>query len=433
MNRRFVMGVAAMLALSGCGNTGTTPAADVTAAPVPTRIAATDVPATVAQPTAAASSTEAPSAPTSAPGTSVALPAPLYAVLNGQVARIAPDGTSTAITTEQGDAGTLAVTELAVSPDGSRLAYVTQRPGSGNTLVVTDATGQGRTVVFDQANASPSQPVWAPDGSTVLFAATESDASGAVTGGGLYAVGADGSNQRLIQANSLMPAQPSNDLDPTLAGYSPQAVSPDGTLLLVSRYSLQVELCGLAILPIAGGEPVLINPPDPSLRGACGPAAWSSDSKRVFVSFYPTDGGPFITSAGIWQADALTGAASPLVPSTAADGTVTSVLDMQGTADGNLVALLSSTPALPTFADTDPLAFRIDSIDAATGELTPLHETPIQGYFQAFWAPDGSGVVLQEYSAEGNTLTWVPASNEPAQLIATGLDVADLAWGAPGQ
>ena len=80
----------------------------------------------------------------------------------------------------------------AVSPDGSRIAFMSQRDGNWEVYVVNvDGTGLVRLTTN---HANDGLPVWSPDGSSIAYA---SDTGGAWS---LWVMGADGSNARQLFA-----------------------------------------------------------------------------------------------------------------------------------------------------------------------------------------------------------------------------------------
>lgn len=100
--------------------------------------------------------------------------------------------------------------EPALSPDGGRIAYVSDV--SGNDDVFVTDVGGGRAVAITSNAAQDRQPAWLPDGSGVLFA---SDRTGAF---GVWRVGPFGGGETLVVADARMPA-----------------VSPDGKHLAFAR------------------------------------------------------------------------------------------------------------------------------------------------------------------------------------------------------
>lgn len=98
----------------------------------------------------------------------------------------------------------------APSPDGSRIAYVTDRDGNAE-IYVMNADGSNPRRLTD-TRAAEGTPAWTPDGSKIVYA---SNAAGETTGTfHLWIMNADGSGQRQLTQG------PQSDFQP--------AVSPDG-------------------------------------------------------------------------------------------------------------------------------------------------------------------------------------------------------------
>jgi uncharacterized protein YjdB len=96
------------------------------------------------------------------------------------------------------------------SPDGSRIAYVTDRDGNAEIYAMNaDGSNPQRLTNTPATEGSPS---WTPDGTKIVYA---SNAAGATTGAfHIWMMNADGSAQRQITQDSASEFQP--------------AVSPDG-------------------------------------------------------------------------------------------------------------------------------------------------------------------------------------------------------------
>lgn len=431
--KRSLSALALVVLLAACGN----PAAAPATIPVPTsaaQVPATAAPTAVAEtPTVAATSapTAAPDAPppTSAPSTDV-LPAPLYTAIRGQIVRFERDGTTmTPITNEPTEGDAIAVTDFAVSSTDNALAYVIQKPGGGTSLIGTDGAGANRAVLFDRQDASPYNPVWSPDGTRIAFSALASNENGPVDGGGLYLIAPGGGEATLLQANTV-PATATTDIDPTAFGYSPLAFSPDGTKILASRFSMQIEQCGLAILSVTGGEPLLINAPEATLRTTCGPAAWSADSSTIYTSFVPTEG-VYSANAGLWRVDATTGAATTLVPPMA-DGKQVIISDIATQPNGTINALIGSADTLPQMGDETLVPYQFARIDATNGLWKPFDTTVYTDVQQVKWSPVGNGAVVYTQGDSGRTtLVWFPFDGRPNVTLGADIDMGDTKWGRP--
>lgn len=96
------------------------------------------------------------------------------------------------------------------SPDGGRIAFISDRSGI-NQVWAMDADGGNQTQLTFDLIAKNQLPDWSPDGSRIAYEA----------GGDLYAMGADGSDQRRLTSG--------------LSGESGPAWSPDGTQIAFLR------------------------------------------------------------------------------------------------------------------------------------------------------------------------------------------------------
>lgn len=105
---------------------------------------------------------------------------------------------------------TAAQTDAAPSPDGSRIAYVTDRDGNAEIYVMNaDGTNPQR---LTNSAATEGSPSWTPDGTKIVYA---SNAAEGTTGTfHIWIMSADGSDQRQLTQGQASDFQP--------------AVSPDG-------------------------------------------------------------------------------------------------------------------------------------------------------------------------------------------------------------
>jgi TolB protein len=85
------------------------------------------------------------------------------------------------------------------SPDGKRIAFVSDRSGS-YAVWTMNANGTGLRRLIAHRGKNVAFPRWSPDGTTLLY--TSFDASGRKSDFRLHAIGADGSNPRVLRAGT---------------------------------------------------------------------------------------------------------------------------------------------------------------------------------------------------------------------------------------
>jgi Tol biopolymer transport system component len=91
------------------------------------------------------------------------------------------------------------------SPDGSQLAFVSDRDGSYQIYVMrADGTGVRRLTEFPQGAEAPA---WSPDGYWLAFVAYAGDGPG-VSAREIYLMRADGRDQVRLTYNAFDDAQP---------------------------------------------------------------------------------------------------------------------------------------------------------------------------------------------------------------------------------
>ncbi len=109
--------------------------------------------------------------------------------------------------------------DLALSPDGTRFAYVGRDGASNEDIYVANVDGTG-VVRLTNDPAVDDQPVWSPDGEAIAFRSYRQGKSD------IFVMNADGSDQRnLTHASVFFPGEHNVDA----------AWSPDGTTLVFSR------------------------------------------------------------------------------------------------------------------------------------------------------------------------------------------------------
>lgn len=153
--------------------------------------------------------------------------------------------------------------EAVFSPDGRRIAFVSQRdePEGSDVFVATINGDQLEDVRNLTPRASGSAgldvtPVWSPDGTQIAFASNRDGSDFK-----LWVMNADGSHARqLTSAGAYADVLPS--------------WSPDGKLIAFQRRS--GDLYRIGLLPAAGGAPAFFE-----FDGNAYAPAWSPDGQRI--------------------------------------------------------------------------------------------------------------------------------------------------------
>ena len=407
MNRYFLSFAVALL-LAAC-------AAPPAPPPPPTPTAAPTAAATVAPTTAPVASASPSPVPTSA---QQRLPAPLYVLELGQIARIEPDGvTRTLLTAETVELdGVRPIATFTLSSLGT-LAYVVG-DRAADRLMVADARGRSARVLYEQPGHELSDLRFAPDGESLLFRLLNNLEPPDLPGG-IYRIALAGGAPQLLRADDPVddPVTPSR----SVSGYAPLAFSPDGSQLLVAVNALFYEDCTVGVMPATGGDVVRVALPAAE-RLYCGEAAWAADGASLLFLAGPRDG----PNAGpnLWRADAATGAAAALM------APATFVRAPLALPDGAIRFFLATV-------QRDPAGL-ITGASFATAELAPGASTPAmlgaaipELIERALWAPDGSGAVIELSTNEQRSLLrWQPVGGEAIKLPSSGDAVVGLAWGS---
>ena len=153
------------------------------------------------------------------------------------------------------------------SPDGTRIAFSGLPSNTthalANIYVINLNDGGVRQLTTQGSNNSPS---WSPDGNVIAFESFRDSSTSA-----LYVMNADGSNQRIF-----FDTQGANDSSP--------AWSPDGTRIAFAVGKICVAPCSeIYVVGVNGNRPTRLT--DPNLSSYS--PAWSPDNRKVAFSGAP--------------------------------------------------------------------------------------------------------------------------------------------------
>ncbi|MEI6778247.1 MAG: hypothetical protein WCK70_15215 [Chloroflexales bacterium] len=414
MHKAFLL-LLTLLIVSGCASSaGSTPTPGQ-----PTRSVSLSTPvptlAVTALPSPTAGVTIGPPAPTIVPtitpSPSGILPAPLYVLDYGQIARIERDGKSrNLVTSEKVDIqGVEPIATFAVSRAGN-IAYVVGDL-KADRLVWTEPRGENKRTLYEAEGHELSNLVWSKDGQQIYLRVLN-NRQPPDKPSGIYRIASAGGPLELLRADDPVDnvAHPS----PTINGYRPFAFSPDGSRLLVEIYSIYYDGCSLGIIPAAGGDIVRLNIPL-NTKTFCGEAAWSPDGTAVYFLAGP-DSGPTI-----WRGDASSGATTAMA---AAD-----VLSRAPVAlsDGSLrFFLLHHDPP-----GSGPVTFVLSSLITPQTAPVALGAPLSDRLGQVLWSPDGTGAVISVVPTnKPMDLRWMPADGEPLSLPNSSQGINGMAWGS---
>lgn len=177
--------------------------------------------------------------------------------------------------------------DIAVSPEGRRIAFVSDRDGNPE-VYVADATTREVSRLTLNPRGHDRRPSWSPDGRRLAWQ------SGPPGDADLYVMDADGRRKRALVRGA------GDDADP--------AWSPDGTR--VAFASNRGGRRDLWAVPASGGEPELLA----DVAGTARAPAWSPDGTRI--AFSRQAGG----DADLWLRDLATGEQRQVTDGPGADG-----------------------------------------------------------------------------------------------------------------
>ncbi len=326
----------------------------------------------------------------------VALPAPLY-FLDGQsrqVAKLDADGKSVTIVTQ----AEAPLTDFALSPDGTRLAYV-----SNNALYEANADGTGAIlkVAGEVLNSTNQEgrivrdlraPRYSPDSATIAFG----------LGGVNLIESGPATESRLVLASSPYPTAADFPLsaDKPVRFYWPGQWSPDGSKLLV-EFAYYPESGGLVILdPVSGALTEVTGQDDVTV--ICCEAVWQPDGLAIYLaSNFLAYGTP-----GVAIIDVRTGLTANLVGGLPSDQSAAGPFRFFRAPfwiDGRLRAMMNETADLAQI----PSAYQPVTV-ADNGIVSTLSNATAELSGQVAWAPDGSGLAFSDIPPGTDTRNAAP-------------------------
>jgi eukaryotic-like serine/threonine-protein kinase len=152
-------------------------------------------------------------------------------------------------------------TDPAVSPDGSLLAYASDRAGEGNLDIWVQQLSGGAALRLTRHDAEDREPSFSPDGTRIVFR-SERD------GGGIYVVSALGGEERIVAPQGRRPRfSPRGDAIVYWTGSGFGDVRGD----FVSGTS------GMYVVPASGGPPRQLRPEFATARFP----VWTPDGEKI--------------------------------------------------------------------------------------------------------------------------------------------------------
>ena len=233
---------------------------------------------------------------------------------------------------------------LDVSPDGNRIVFDLL----GDIYDLPYEGGEARRL--SSGTALDAQPVYSPDGTSVLFL---SDRSGAEN---LWLMDADGRNPRQISYYDDNPA------------FTSPEWAPDGKSILVSRYWADRNAYELwRFHPVAGdmGEVLRSSVVDPASEHPANSlgARFSPDGRAIYLSSLTGDASfDEVPRWEISKLDPLTGTVETILPAPELKGMVLARFRPALSPDGDQLV----------FAERRGASARLNSLDLATGEIAEL-------------------------------------------------------------
>lgn len=393
--QKLILAALTALMLSACGPATTTPTATLL----------------VATPTPARNPTPQPPPP------EARLPAPLFLLQGGQIARIEPDTlTRSIITAERVQVPNLdPIATFAASAD--QIAYVVNDL-EADRLVLTNERGENARIRYNEVGHELSDLLFSPDGQYLLLRLLN-NREPPDRPSGLYRLPLTVGPPQLLVADDEVddPLNPSR----AISTYAPLSFSPDGNLLLVQvRSQFYPEDCTLGVMPATGGPVIRLALP-PGQTVYCSEHAWATDGSAFFFLAGPSDG----NQAGprLWRADPAATAPTPLL---ADERFARAPHDIPGSTVRFFLATLVRDP----LGTVSGATFAPAQLDQATRTVQLIDAASDQYLREALWAPAGDSVVASFEPHETRAhLRWFRLDGTPIDLPVADAVIVELAWG----
>lgn len=306
-----------------------------------------------------------------------------------------------------------AVTAVALSPDGSQVAFTVvvprtagEDPGGDRSHLFTIPVEGGEPTPIMDGTSSASQPSWSPDGSLLTFTARLTDHHPEVQ---VHAVPAEGGEIRPLTDSPTSVMAYRLSPDGSQVAYTSREPLPDRVRQQRERgwdmivWGRDVQHVRLWTETVGGGDRTPITPEDRSVRDF----RWAPDGRRFAVQV--TDD-PRADSNEMFRTleivPATGGDLTPLAPTRGKLGS------MAWSPDGTRLAFLGAK------VYSDPLAQRVWVVDGTGGEAQDLTPEGYEGTPEWIgWGADGQILTAGVEGTRSVVLRWSPDEGEPVRLL----------------
>lgn len=291
----------------------------------------------------------------------------------------------------------------ALSPDGTRLLYLTQTSDGGEAAATMRTDGTDRQLIPPVGGLDLVPGTWTADGTHMLFGGVD---EGALGRNGVFITDGHGSQPRRLTRTS------GSEFD------LPVDASPDGRLVLFMRVpnSEADPFKGdLYVVPVTGGEPVRLNPSGTVVGYVfVGPGNFFPDSRRVAYVALPAD------------LDA---------PETGA----VMVVGVDGSASRRLTPPTLWTTSAHVSPDGQWITFDRPRSDRDVNEVYLMHpdgsglhrlESAALGSCCAIWSPDSTRLLFSRGGSSATNLGWARIDGgDTHELTTAGGEIfTDYSW-----